>query len=46
MIRILMVDDHNIFRSGLRRLFQDEQDIELVAEASKGQDALVLLRQV
>ena len=46
MIRILMIDDHNIFRSGLRRLFQDERDIEIVAEASKGQDGLALLRNV
>ena len=40
MIEILMVDDHAIFRSGMRRLLSDEPDMRIVAEAANGQEAL------
>lgn len=45
MISILLVDDHTIFRSGLKRLLSDEQDIRVDAEASNGAEALNKLRQ-
>ncbi len=45
MIHVLIVDDHTIFRSGLRRLLSDEQDIRVDAEASNGAEALTKLRQ-
>jgi two-component system, NarL family, invasion response regulator UvrY len=45
MIEILMVDDHAIFRSGLRRLLADEIDMRIVAEAANGQAAIEHLRQ-
>jgi DNA-binding NarL/FixJ family response regulator len=45
MIEILLTDDHNIFRSGIRRLMLDEPDIRVAAEASNGAEALELIAQ-
>lgn len=39
-IRILAVDDHPLFRQGIRALLADHSDIELVAEASNGLEAI------
>jgi len=39
MIRILIVDDHAIVRSGIRRLLSDRTDIE-VLEAASGEEAM------
>jgi len=39
-IRLLLVDDHAIVRSGLRLLFQAEEDMEIVGEAGSGSKAL------
>jgi DNA-binding NarL/FixJ family response regulator len=44
MIDILVVDDHTIFRSGLRRLMQDEPDLRVAGEARNGAEALALVR--
>ncbi len=38
--RILLVDDHLIVRSGLRKLLESEEGIEVVAEADNGRDAI------
>ena len=43
MIQILVVDDHTIFRSGIRRLLLDEVDMCVAAEASNGPEAIKLL---
>ena len=43
-IRVLVVDDHTIFRSGLARLFSDEPDIQVAGEAPNGAAALAQLR--
>lgn len=45
MIDILVVDDHAIFRSGIKRLLSDEADLRVTGEASNGQEALEQLRQ-
>lgn len=45
MIRVLIVDDHTIFRSGLKRLFSDENDISVVDEASNSTEALDKIRK-
>jgi DNA-binding NarL/FixJ family response regulator len=40
-IRVLIVDDHELVRAGLRALLQAEPDVEIVAEAATGSQALV-----
>ena len=45
MIQLLLVDDHTIFRSGLKRLFLDEADLRVAAEARNGAEALEKIRQ-
>jgi DNA-binding NarL/FixJ family response regulator len=44
-IRILIADDHELFRRGLRMVLEDEADIEVVAEAGDGQAAIELARE-
>ncbi len=43
-IRVLLVDDHKMMRDGLRALFEDVPDIEVVGEACDGRTALDLVR--
>jgi PAS domain S-box-containing protein len=45
-IRILLVDDHLIMRQGLARLLKEAPDMEIVGEASDGESAVNLVRQV
>lgn len=45
MIRVLVVDDHTIFRSGVRRLLTDEPDLRVTGEARNGAEALELLHR-
>jgi len=45
-IRILVVDDHPILRQGLAALLAVEPDMQLVAEASNGREAIELFRSV
>ncbi len=42
MIRVLLVDDQPLLRSGFRALLDGEDDIEVVAEAAHGQEGLAL----
>lgn len=44
-VRILLADDHNLFRVGLRRVLEDHPDFEVVAEASTGIGAVDLARE-
>jgi two-component system invasion response regulator UvrY len=44
MIRLAIVDDHAIVRTGLRQYFSELGDIEVVAEATNGRDAQALVR--
>jgi len=39
-IRILIADDHPVFRFGLRMLLESEDDLEVVGEAGTGEEAL------
>jgi DNA-binding NarL/FixJ family response regulator len=43
-IRVLIVDDHSVVRRGLRAFFDAEPEIEVVADASSGAEALGALR--
>lgn len=42
MIRVLLADDHHIVREGLRALIEKQSDMEVVAEAENGRQALRL----
>ena len=44
--RILIADDHQIVRQGLRTLLQKEPDLEVVAEAEDGRRTLTLVKEV
>lgn len=45
MIKLLIVDDHHLVRTGLRNIIQDAGGIEIVGEASSGETAIQLNRQ-
>ncbi|MFE9311063.1 response regulator [Streptomyces sp. NPDC088353] len=45
MIRVLLVDDQPLLRSGFRALLDMEDDIEVVAEAGDGREGLALVRE-
>ena len=46
VIRILIADDHAIFRDGLRRLLGEETDLQVVGEASDGVEAVRLVQEL
>lgn len=46
IIRVAIVDDHPFFRQGVRDVLSAESDIEVVAQAADGQEALELIPQV
>lgn len=39
-LRVIVVDDHDLFRSGLRRLLQEQDALEVVADARRGEEAV------
>jgi DNA-binding NarL/FixJ family response regulator len=41
MVRILIADDHDVVRSGLRQILEAHANWEVVAEASDGRDAII-----
>jgi DNA-binding NarL/FixJ family response regulator len=43
-IRVLIADDHPLFRGGLRSLLESVADMEVVAEATTGEEAIQLAR--
>jgi len=46
LIRLVIADDHAIFRQGLRSLIAMADDCEIVGECSRGDEALVLIRNL
>jgi DNA-binding NarL/FixJ family response regulator len=42
-IRLVMADDHTLFRAGIRALLDDLEGVEVVAETGNGQEALRLI---
>ncbi|NIA06719.1 MAG: response regulator [Actinobacteria bacterium] len=45
-IRIMLADDHRLFRAGLRALIEKQTDIEVVAEADNGRLAVELAKRL
>ena len=45
MIRVMLVDDHAVVREGYRRLLECQGDLQVVAEAGDGQQALLAWRE-
>ena len=45
-VRLVIADDHPIFRDGLRRLLEAEPDLKVLGEASDGAEAVKLARQL
>jgi NarL family two-component system response regulator LiaR len=46
MVRIVIVDDHAIVREGLRFLFEQQPDIEVVGEGEDGLQAIMLIEEM
>lgn len=46
MIKVLLIDDHTMFRQGLRRLIDHESDMRVVGEASNGVEGMDHLRKL
>ncbi len=46
MIDVMLVDDHELVRMGIRRLLEDVGDIHIVAEACSGEEAISLARKL
>ena len=45
-IRVLVADDHAIFRDGLRKLLNSDQEITVVGEAQNGEEAIKLVAKL
>lgn len=45
-IRIIIADDHQLFREGLANLLADSNDIEILAQAENGREAVVKAREL
>ncbi len=45
MIRLLMIEDHELMREGLKQLFECVDDIQVGAEAVSGEEALAILQK-
>jgi two-component system, NarL family, invasion response regulator UvrY len=46
MIKILIADDHSIIRAGLKKILNEESDIEISAEASNYMEVLSMLNNI
>ncbi len=44
--RVLIVDDHGVFRNGLKAVINHQADMEVIGEAEDGEKALVLTREL
>ena len=46
MIKVLLVDDHDLVRLGVKRLLQDVKGIQVIGEASTGEEAIKLTKEL
>lgn len=44
--RVLIVDDHQVFRDGLKLVINNQADMEVVGEAADGEKAIALTREL
>jgi two-component system response regulator NreC len=44
--RVLIVDDHQVFRDGLKLVINNQADMEVVGEAQDGEKAIALTREL
>jgi DNA-binding NarL/FixJ family response regulator len=45
-VRVLLADDHDVIREGLRRLLEDQPHLQVCGEAANGRDAVALCREL
>ncbi|ERP92695.1 chemotaxis protein CheY [Marinobacter sp. ES-1] len=45
MIRVLVVDDHELVRSGISRMLADNPDLDVIGQASSGEEAIEFVRE-
>jgi len=43
---VMLVDDHSLFRQGLRRVLESDEDLEVIMEVADGEEALRLAKQL
>ena len=46
MINVVLVDDHKLVRTGIRRILEDAPGIKVIGEAASGEEALQVIRQL
>ena len=44
--RVILVDDHDLFRTGLRNLLEEEGGVQILGEATNGAEAVQLVREL
>ncbi len=44
-VKVIIADDHPLIRLGIRKLFDGAQDVEIMGEASNGQEAIELVEK-
>lgn len=45
MITVLVVDDHELVRTGICRMLEDHPDVDVIGQAESGEEAIALVRQ-
>ncbi len=45
MIKLLLVDDHELVRTGIRRILEDEVDFKVIGDTNNGEDAVKFCRK-
>lgn len=46
MIKVLLVDDHDLVRTGIRRILEDVKGIKVISEVATGEEAVQFCRQI
>ena len=46
MIKVVLVDDHQLVRTGIKMILEGTQDIQIVGEAQSGEEAVTLVKEI